>query len=92
MSERAKRVLVYTVTLLLAPIPAMPFERGTGDFALALLSCGTILILGSLYAALGEYKLKARGLLGNKILATAIITLLFGASLIIGSFAYLFLL
>jgi hypothetical protein len=91
MLGRAKRVLIYTATLLIAPIPAMPFERGTRDFALALLDCGTILILGSLYAALGEYKLKARGLLGNKILATAIITLLFGASLIIGSFAYLFL-
>jgi len=40
MSERARRVLVYTVALLASPLPVMPFERGTRAFALSLVPCG----------------------------------------------------
>jgi hypothetical protein len=91
MSGRAKRVLVYTVSLLVAPMPVMPFERGTREFALAVMACGAILTLSSFYVARGEIKLKARSLLGNKLLAASIITLLFGASMFAGSILYLVL-
>ena len=84
-------MVVYTATLLISPILVMPFEKGTRGFVFALIACGALLSVGSLYAALGECRLKARALLGNKILAASIITLMFGVSLIVGSFAYLFL-
>jgi hypothetical protein len=89
MSGRAKRVLVYTASLLIAPMPVMPYEKGTREFALAVMVCGAILSLASFYVARGEMSLKARGLLGNKLLASSIITLLFGMSMFIGSIVYL---
>lgn len=89
MSGRAKRVLVYTAALLTAPLPVMPWERGTHEFALSLAPCGLILALGSLYALRGELRQQARGLLGQKIVAASGITLLFGASLLVGSVVYL---
>ena len=89
MSGRARRVLVVAAALLLAPLPVMPYARGTRGFALALAACGTALTLSSLYVARGELSLEHRGLLGNKLLAASLITLLFGASLIVGSIVYL---
>jgi hypothetical protein len=89
MSRRAKRVLVYTVSLLTAPLPVMPYVRGTREFALALTVCGAILSLGSFYVAWGEMKLKARGLLGDKLVAASLITLLFGIGMLAGSLIYL---
>jgi hypothetical protein len=86
---RAKRVLIYTASLLIAPMPVMPYEKGTREFALAIVVCGALLSLGSFYAAQGEAKLKHRSLLGNKLLATSIITLLFGVSMLLGSILYL---
>ena len=86
---RGKRVIVYTAALLVAPLPVMPFERGTREFAIAVLACGTLLSLASFYAARGEARLKARPLVGNKILAASVITLLFGALMIIGSVVFL---
>ena len=91
MSGRAKRVLVLTASLLAAPLPVMPFEKGTREFALALVACGFVLALGSLYVLRGELRLRARGLLGAKLLATSAILLLFGASLFVGSVVYLLL-
>ena len=91
MSGRARRVLVYTVTLLLAPVPVMPYAKGTREFALAVAACGLALTLSSLYVARGESKLKHRGLLGNKLLAASLITLVFGAMLALGSVVYLVL-
>jgi hypothetical protein len=88
-SGRGKRVLVYTAALLLAPLPVMPFERGTREFALAVLACGTALSLASLYVACGEARLKARPLVGTKMLVASVITLLFGALMVIGSIAFL---
>ena len=88
-SGRGRRVIVYTAALLFAPLPVMPFERGTREFALALIACGTALALASFYVARGELRLKARSLLGNKMLASSIITLLFGALLVVGSVAFL---
>lgn len=67
----------------------MPYVKGTREFALALAACGTILSLGSFYAARGELKLAARGLLGNKLLAASLITLLFGLSMLVGAIIYL---
>ena len=90
MSGRAKRVLVYTASLLAAPLPVMPYEKGTREFMLALAVCGLVLALGSFYALRGELKHKALGLLGNKLVASSAITLLFGASLLVGSVVYLF--
>ena len=77
-SGRGRRVLAYTAALLAAPLPVMPFERGTREFGLALAVCGTVLTLASFYVARGELRLRARGLLGDKLLASSVITLLFG--------------
>jgi hypothetical protein len=89
MSGRAKRVLVYTASLLIAPLPVMPFVRGTREFALGVAACGVILSLGSFYVARGEWRLEARGLLGNKMLASSFITLLFGLGMLVWSLVYL---
>jgi hypothetical protein len=89
MSGRAKRVLIYTVSLLTAPLPIMPYVKGTREYALAIMACGAILSLSSFYVVRGESKLKARGLVGNKLLAASLITLLFGMSMLVGSIVYL---
>ena len=89
MSGRARRVLVYTASLLAAPLPMMPFERGTNEFALGVLPCGLVLSLASFYVFRGEAALRARGLLGNKLLAASLITMLFGVSLFLGALVYL---
>jgi hypothetical protein len=89
ISGRAKRVLVYTAALLTAPMPIMPYERGTREYVLAIMVCSIILTLASLYVVQGEMRLKPRSLLGNKLLAASFITLLFGALLLVGSIAYL---
>lgn len=86
---RAKRVLVYTASLLIAPMPVMPYEKGTRAFALALIACGALLSLASFYVARGEMKIKPRALLGNKLLAASLITFLFGVSMLAGSILYL---
>ena len=88
MSGRGKRVLVYTASLLAAPLPVMPFERGTREFAFALIACGLALSLGSFYVVRGEWR-GPRGPLGDRLLASSLITLLFGASLFLGSVVYL---
>ena len=90
ISGRAKRVLIYTATLLAAPMPVMPFARGTREYALAAAACGAALALSSFYVARGESRLKHRGLVGNKLLAASLVTLLFGVSIALaGSVAYL---
>jgi hypothetical protein len=88
MTGRAKRVFVYTAALLSAPLPLMPWERGTRESVVALVPCGLVLALGSLYVLRGELG-GPRGLLGNKLVAASSITLLFGASLVVGSAVYL---
>ena len=88
-SGRGKRVIVYTAALLLSPLPVMPFERGTREFALAALACGTALSLASFYAARGEARLKARSLVGTKILIASVGTLLLGALMVVGSVVFL---
>lgn len=89
MSGRAKRVLVYTTGLLTAPMPVMPFVPGTREFALAVMVCGAILAASSFYVARGEVRLKPSSLLGRKLIASSLITLLFGLSLFVGSIVYL---
>lgn len=89
MSGRARRVIVYTATLLCAPVPLMPFEKGTREFAVALLVCGAALSGGSFYAARGEWRERFRPLVGTKILVSSVITLLVGVSLVAGALAYL---
>lgn len=89
ISARARRVLVYTVSLLIAPMPVMPYVKGTREYALSIMACGAILTLASFYVVQGELKLKHRALLGNKLLAASFITLLFGVSLLLGSVVYL---
>jgi hypothetical protein len=83
MSGRARRVLVYAATLLLAPLPVMPYAEGTREFAAAVAVCGAALSLSSLYVARGEWSLKARGLLGAKLLAASLVTLLFGTGIVV---------
>lgn len=89
ISDRGRRVLIYASALLLAPLPVMPFEKGTRGFAWAVAACGAALAAGSYYAARGEWRLKHRGLLGNKLLAASLITLAFGLALLAGSLVYL---
>lgn len=89
ISGRAKRILVYTVSLLIAPMPVMPFERGTREFALAITVCGAILIVSSVRVVQGEMWLKARTLMGKKLLAASLITLLLGMLLLAGAIVYL---
>ncbi|HVG34628.1 MAG TPA: hypothetical protein VM911_16285 [Pyrinomonadaceae bacterium] len=89
INGRAKRVLIYTASLLIAPMPVMPYERGTREYALAIVACGALLSLSSFYVARGEAKLKHRSLLGNKLLAASLITLLFGMLMLLGSILYL---
>lgn len=84
-SGRGRRVLVYTAALLLAPLPAMPFERGTREFALGVLAWGTALGLASFYAARGEARLRARSLVGTKILIASAGTLLLAAFMVVWS-------
>lgn len=89
MSGRGRRVLVYTASLLAAPLPAMPFARGTREFALGVMACGLVLTLSSLYVFRGEAAVRPRGLLGDKLLVTSLITMLLGLSLFLGSVACL---
>jgi hypothetical protein len=89
MSGRGKRVLVYTAALLLGPLPAMPFAWGTRGFALGVAAWGGVWALASLYVARGELRLRARGLLGMKLLASSLITLAGGAAMVVGSLVYL---
>ena len=90
MSGRARRVIVYTATLLLAPRPVMPYAKGTREFALALAACGALLALASLYVARGEWRLEHRSLLGNKLLAASLITLVFGTGFVGWALSHLF--
>jgi hypothetical protein len=69
----------------------MPFEKGTREFALSLVACGLVLALGSFYVLRGELRGRPLGLLGQKLVATSSILLLFGASLFVGSIIYLLL-
>jgi ABC-type Na+ efflux pump permease subunit len=89
MSGRAKRVLVYTTSLLAAPLLVMPFQKGTHEFARALIACGAALTLSSFYVVHGEIGIKSRSLLGNKLLAASLMTFLFGMSMVVGSILYL---
>ena len=89
MSGRAKRVLVYTVCLLTAPLPVMPFAKGTREFAYGVAACGAALSLASLYVVRGELRLRHRGPLGFKLLAASFITLAFGLCLFLGAAVHL---
>ncbi len=89
ISGRAKRVVVYTASLLIAPLPVMPYARGTREYTLALAACGALLSLASFYVMRGEMKLKTRPLAGNKLLAASLITLLFEVSMLASSILYL---
>jgi hypothetical protein len=63
----------------------MPFSQGSRDFAWALIGFSAILICSSFYVLRGEMQIKSRSLLGNKLMATSLITLLFAIFLLVGS-------
>ena len=63
----------------------MPYEKGTREFTLAIIACGAILTLASFYVVQGERRVKARPLVGNKLLAASLITLVFGICLLVGA-------
>ena len=90
MSGRAKRVLVYTLALLTAPLPVMPFEKGTRAFALSLVPSALFIVLVSFYILRGELGLRSRGLLGMKLVAATLITMAFGMALLAGCVVYIF--
>ena len=89
ISGRAKRVIVYTASLLIAPMPIMPFEKGTREFVLAIMACGAILSVASFYVVQGEARLKPRSLVGRKLLAASLITLLCGMLMVVVPIVYL---
>lgn len=89
MSGRAKRVLVYTAALLFSLMPAMPFGRGSPGFAVTLGAAGALIALASAYVLRGEWGGGPRSLPGLKLLASSVITLLFGVTLAVGSLVYL---
>jgi hypothetical protein len=91
ISGKARRVLVYTAALLIAPMPLMPFERGEREYSLALIACGIILTLGSFYVVYGEMKYKHYTLVGNRLLISALITFIFGLLLFLGALIHQFL-
>lgn len=76
---------MYTVGLLGAPLPSMPFERGTRGFAWALLASGVALTLASLYAAAGELRGGPRSPVGKRLLVASLGTLLLGLLMLAGS-------
>jgi len=88
ISNRAKRIVVYTISLLIAPMFVMPHEPGTRSFSISLLPCGVILALSSFYLLRGERK-TPRGLLSTKLFVTSLFTFLFGAMMVVGAIAYL---
>ena len=90
MSGRAKRIFVYTLALLTAFMPAMPFERGTPAFALSLVPSGLFIALASAYVLRGELGYSSHGLLGMKLIVTTLITLVLGVALAAGSLVYFF--
>ena len=81
--------MIYTASLLLSPLPLMPYAKGTREFALAALACGVILSAGSFYAARGEWRVRPRSLVGNKLLAASAMTWLFGVGLVAWSVVWL---
>lgn len=89
MSGRSRRVLVYTCALLCAPMPVMPYVRGTRGFAFSLIACGAILAAASYYVIRGESRGRGRDLLGYKLLASSLITFVFGMALFVGAIVYL---
>jgi hypothetical protein len=88
-SSRSQRVIAYAASLLAAPLPLIPYERAEHAFVFALIATGVILASGSLYVAYGEWRLEHRSLLGNKLLVSGIITLIFALCIIGGSLLYL---
>ena len=88
-SARGKRIFVYTASLLGAPLLAMPFVKGTREFALAIMGWGAILSFSSSYLLQVEVKVKSRSLLSRKLLATSLITLTVGLSMLVGAVVYL---
>jgi heme O synthase-like polyprenyltransferase len=89
IAGRTKRVLVYTASLLMAPLPIMPYEKGTRGYVLAIMMCGVVWAVSSFYVMRGEARLKHRSLVGNKLLAASVITLLFATLMLVGAIVYL---
>ena len=88
MSGRGKRVLIYAVSLLGAPLPVMPWVPGTREFAYSLLVWGAVMTVSSFYVARGEMK-QNNDLLGIKLLVSSLITLVFAAAVLVGTVVYL---
>jgi hypothetical protein len=74
MTPRPKRVLVYTLALLLAPVPLMPFEPGSRPFVLTLFPSMSVLVLAGVYVIRGELPAKGRPLYATKLLIAATMT------------------
>ena len=74
MQHRTRRMLVYTLALLMGFIPMMPFERGTRAFALAGLVSGAIIAAAGIYVIRGERDARWRPMWARKLLAAAWVT------------------
>jgi hypothetical protein len=71
---RSRRVLVYTLSLLLGFMPLMPFEPRTREFQFALIATCAILIVSGLYVIRGERMEKSRPMYAVKLMIAATIT------------------
>ena len=73
MRDRSRRVLIYTAAILIAPLPLVPFERGTPEFRLALLASMALVMAAGAYVIRGEWG-RPRPMYATKLLIAAIIT------------------
>lgn len=78
MTATGKRVLLYTTSLLIAPMPMMPFAIGTREGAWAMLASSAILTPVSFYCARGLLRQRYRMLWETKMLVASIGTGLLG--------------
>jgi len=84
-----KRVLIYTLSLLVAPMFLMPFEPRTPAFAAAAIPCSGVLFLGSHYVVRAYAPLRWSSFIGNRLLIAAYMTRIFAVGIAI--FAVIFL-
>lgn len=85
MTARSRRVLAYTLTILIAPLPLMPFEPGTRPFVLVLLPSMAAIILAGLYVIRGEWPAPGRPLYATKLLIAATMTLVAALAVLAGA-------
>ena len=81
-------MLVYTLTLLISPMPLMPFSSRSPEYPWALLTTSVLLVAGSAFVVRGEWG-RPRPLYATKMLIAAVMTLALGIGLFVTGLALL---